>query len=127
MRNIFKNRWLFFFFGLSAGVVLTLLLFKYNEDKNSQKTYESPAEIVLKPEKPDIEKPIVKKKKKKYAGQRQKYFFVKFDGEEKDLNPEKHGEFSKLKWVTPSEVIQNSWEIKKPIYEKVFAEFGLTT
>ena len=69
----------------------------------------------------------LRKKKKKYAGQRQKYFLVKFDGEEKDLNPEKHGEFSKLKWVTPSEVIQNSWEIKRPIYEKVFEEFGLTT
>ena len=67
----------------------------------------------------------VKKKKKKYAGQRQKYFLVKFDGEEKDLDPDKHGEFSKLKWFTPSEAIQNSWEIKRPIYEKVFDEFGL--
>ncbi len=67
----------------------------------------------------------VKKKKKKYAGQRQKYFLVKFDGEEKDLDPDKHGEFSKLKWFTPLEAIQNSWEIKRPIYEKVFAEFGL--
>ena len=65
MRNIFKNRWLFFFFGLSAGVVLTLLVFKYNEDKDSQKTYEAPTEVILKPEKPDIEKPIVRKKKKK--------------------------------------------------------------
>jgi len=68
-----------------------------------------------------------KKKKKKFVGQKQKYFLVKFDGEESDLDPDKHGEFTALTWLEPSEVLEHAWEIKKPVYEKVFEEFGLLT
>jgi len=67
----------------------------------------------------------VTKRKKMYSGQCQKYFHIKFDGYETDLDPDRHGEFSKLNWLTPVEVIKNAWEIKKPVYEKVFEEFGL--
>ncbi len=67
----------------------------------------------------------VTKRKKMYSGQRQKYFLIRFDGNETDLDPDKHGEFSKLKWLMPSEVIIDAWEIKRPVYEKVFEEFEL--
>ena len=65
MRNIFKNRWLFFFLGLSVGVVLSLLVLKFNENKKTWNTYEVPVEIVQEQKKPDIKTPPVKKKKKK--------------------------------------------------------------
>lgn len=64
-------------------------------------------------------------KKKGYHGQRQRYFLVQFTGDETDIDPHLHGEFSDVRWMTPQEVLTEAWAIKRPIYQKVLQEFGL--
>lgn len=64
-------------------------------------------------------------KKARYRGQKQKYFLIKFEGEEDEINPHIHGELSAIKWMTPEEVISEAWDIKRPLYKKVLEEFGL--
>ncbi len=67
----------------------------------------------------------VKKKKKRYRGQRQRYFLLEFDGKDTDLDPHAHGEFSALVWLSPADVLDNAWDIKRPLYAAAFREFGL--
>ena len=67
----------------------------------------------------------VKKHKECYRGQRQRYFLVRFEGRDSDLAPHLHGEFTKVCWLTPAEVLAHAWEVKRPIYHAVLREFGL--
>lgn len=60
-----------------------------------------------------------------YRGQRQRYYLAMFDGTAADLDPHRHGEFSELAWMTPAELLERAWEVKRPVYEQVFKEFGL--
>jgi len=64
-------------------------------------------------------------KKKQFRGQRQRYFLVHFDGHDHDIDVAKHGEFARAAWLTPEEVLQHAWHVKRPLYRKVFEEFGL--
>jgi putative (di)nucleoside polyphosphate hydrolase len=60
-----------------------------------------------------------------YKGQRQKYFLVRYDGTDADLDPDLHGEFAELAWFTPDALLEKAWDVKCPVYKEVFAEFGL--
>ena len=64
-------------------------------------------------------------RKKRFRGQRQHYFLVAFDGTVADLHPETTGEFAKLDWQSPADVLAHAWELKRPGYEAAFREFGL--
>ena len=65
------------------------------------------------------------KKKKKYRGQRQRYFLVRFKGDDADLDPHTHGEFKDLDWCMPQDVLENAWDVKRPVYAAAFREFEL--
>ncbi len=65
------------------------------------------------------------KNKKQYRGQRQRYFLVQFDGEDDEIDVAAHGEFARAAWLAPEEVLRLAWDVKRPVYRKVFEEFGL--
>jgi putative (di)nucleoside polyphosphate hydrolase len=67
----------------------------------------------------------VAKRKQRYRGQRQRYYLVRFEGTDDDLDPHVHGEFAAMRWLTPAEVLEHAWEVKLPIYRAVMQEFGL--
>ena len=63
----------------------------------------------------------------RYRGQKQKWFAMAFTGQDSDidLNIHHEPEFDAFKWVSvealPAEIVA----FKKPVYEKVVAEFGV--
>lgn len=60
----------------------------------------------------------------RFQGQKQKWFLVKFLGEEKDINLNTHyPEFSSWKWVDCDELIDIIVPFKKELYEKIVGEF----
>ena len=57
--------------------------------------------------------------KGKYRGQRQKWFLVKFLGEEKEININtSNAEFIEWKWVEKEKLPKLIVEFKKEVYEK---------
>ena len=61
--------------------------------------------------------------KGKYRGQKQKWFIVKFNGNESEINLEtKHQEFIEWKWVKMDELPEIIVEFKKGIYKKLLIE-----
>jgi len=61
----------------------------------------------------------------KYRGQKQKWFALRFLGEDSDINIEtKHPEFSQWKWVTPAEVPELIVPFKRELYQAVVGEFS---
>ena len=62
--------------------------------------------------------------KGKYLGQKQKWFACKFHGNDKDINLNLHvPEFSKWKWVNPTESIDLVVPFKKKLYEEILENF----
>ena len=60
----------------------------------------------------------------RFQGQKQKWFLVKFLGEEKDINLNTHyPEFSSWKWVDCDELIDIIVPFKKELYKKIVGEF----
>ncbi len=60
-----------------------------------------------------------------YRGQRQKWFLMRFIGQDSDINIGKdHPEFQAWRWATPNEVIAEAVAFKRSIYEAVLEEFG---
>ena len=67
--------------------------------------------------------------KGRYAGQRQKWFAMRFTGTEADINiATEHPEFRSWRWSTVTELSDLIVPFKRDLYEAVLAEFaGLLT
>lgn len=60
----------------------------------------------------------------KYCGQRQKWFLIRFTGQDSDINVNtKHPEFDKWKWVEINDLLNHIIPFKHTLYSKVIAEF----
>ena len=60
----------------------------------------------------------------KYRGQRQKWFLMRFKGQDSDVDiATEHAEFSKWQWVAPAQLPQLIVPFKKRLYEAIVAEF----
>jgi putative (di)nucleoside polyphosphate hydrolase len=65
--------------------------------------------------------------KGKYRGQRQKWFAMRFTGDDReiDLKPAGHEpEFDSWRWAAAADVIESVVPFKRPTYEVVLAEFA---
>tara|TARA_B100000900_G_scaffold386288_1_gene376641 strand:- start:389 stop:859 length:471 start_codon:yes stop_codon:yes gene_type:complete len=61
--------------------------------------------------------------KGKFRGQKQKWFIVKFTGEEKEINLNtKHPEFIEWKWINYEELPNVIVDFKKKVYEELLIE-----
>ena len=60
----------------------------------------------------------------KFRGQKQKWFLFKFLGEDGDINiATEHPEFSKWKWISKENLLNEIVPFKKSVYENVLKEF----
>ena len=60
----------------------------------------------------------------KFRGQKQKWFLFKFLGKDKDINiATEHPEFSKWKWISKENLLEEIVPFKKSVYENVLKEF----
>ena len=60
----------------------------------------------------------------KYRGQKQKWFLMKFLGNDADIDIEtEHPEFSSWKWIAPEELPQTIVSFKRDVYVRVLDEF----
>lgn len=60
----------------------------------------------------------------RYVGQRQKWYLMRYDGYESEINLETdHPEFVAYKWVKPAELVDLIVDFKRDLYGKVLAEF----
>ena len=63
--------------------------------------------------------------KGRYKGQEQKWFLLRFRGQDDDVNiATEHPEFSEWRWLEPSDLVANIVPFKRAVYEKVLNEFG---
>lgn len=61
----------------------------------------------------------------KYRGQTQKWFAMRFLGEDSEINiATKHPEFSHWKWVKPKELPELIVPFKRDLYERIVKEFS---
>jgi len=62
--------------------------------------------------------------KGRYRGQKQKWFLLRFTGDDSLVNIEtKHPEFSRWCWLPPAEMLAKIVPFKRDTYEKVIREF----
>ena len=60
----------------------------------------------------------------RYRGQRQKWFLMRFTGEDRDINPAtEHPEFDAWEWVEPERLPELIVLFKRQLYQDVLAEF----
>ncbi|WP_375175784.1 RNA pyrophosphohydrolase [Pseudooceanicola sp.] len=63
--------------------------------------------------------------KGRFRGQEQKWFLMRFMGEDADVNVEtEHPEFSRWRWLPPEELVDAIVPFKRAVYEAVLAELG---
>jgi putative (di)nucleoside polyphosphate hydrolase len=63
----------------------------------------------------------------KFRGQKQKWFLFKFLGKDGDINiATEHPEFSKWKWISKENLLEEIVPFKKSVYENVLKEFKNT-
>lgn len=63
--------------------------------------------------------------KGRYRGQKQKWFLMKFTGRDDQVNiATEHPEFSTWRWQEPEHLVERIVPFKRPVYEKVVAEFA---
>ncbi len=61
--------------------------------------------------------------KGKFRGQRQKWYIVRFTGQESEINLEtKHPEFIEWKWIEMNELPNIIVDFKKDVYKKILVE-----
>ena len=61
----------------------------------------------------------------RYRGQRQKWFAMRFQGGDGDIDLDTHqAEFAAWKWLAPDDLIRLIIPFKRRLYSDVFAEFG---
>ena len=64
--------------------------------------------------------------KGKYRGQEQKWFLLRFDGIDSDIDVETdEPEFAKWAWMTPRDILEKIVPFKKITSRKVFEEFNI--
>jgi putative (di)nucleoside polyphosphate hydrolase len=62
--------------------------------------------------------------KGRYRGQQQRWFLLRFQGDDTDIQIEQpHPEFAKWRWSTPDEVIENIVPFKRNVYDTVIQSF----
>ena len=62
--------------------------------------------------------------KGRYRGQEQKWFLMRFDGTDEQVNIEtEHPEFSTWRWQDPAHLVERIVPFKRAVYEKVVEEF----
>ena len=62
----------------------------------------------------------------KYRGQKQKWFIMKFLGEDKEINIKtKEPEFTDWKWIIPAQLPLIAVNFKREIYLKLYSELKL--
>lgn len=62
--------------------------------------------------------------KGRYRGQKQKWFLLRFHGDEADFNLDKHHrEFARWRWSTPAQVVSDIVPFKRDAYVEVMASF----
>jgi len=60
----------------------------------------------------------------KYRGQKQKWFLMRFDGTDADINIDtKEPEFSEWRWANPQELPDLIVPFKRALYQNIVAEF----
>ncbi len=60
----------------------------------------------------------------KYKGQQQKWFVLRFTGEDSDINIDTHEpEFYQWKWTNKEEIISLAVSFKQDLYKMIFKEF----
>lgn len=63
--------------------------------------------------------------KGRFRGQEQKWFLMRFAGDDSDINIEtSHPEFSHWRWLPVSELVDNIVPFKRSVYEGVLAAFA---
>lgn len=63
--------------------------------------------------------------KGRYRGQAQKWFALRFLGQDGDIDlAQKHPEFDAWRWATPDEVLAGIVPFKRPVYAAVLREFA---
>ncbi|HZB90010.1 MAG TPA: RNA pyrophosphohydrolase [Stellaceae bacterium] len=74
----------------------------------------------------DVPRPIAGRLwRGRYRGQRQKWFAMRFTGEDRDIALDTHHpEFDAWKWVPPAELPQLIVPFKRPLYRDVLEEFA---
>jgi putative (di)nucleoside polyphosphate hydrolase len=62
--------------------------------------------------------------KGRYRGQAQKWFLLRYQGGDKDIDITRHHkEFARWRWSTPEDVLRDIVPFKRAVYESVMAEF----
>ncbi len=60
----------------------------------------------------------------KYCGQRQKWFLIRFTGQDSDINVKtKHPEFDSWRWMEMHELLDNIIPFKYKLYSRIIIEF----
>lgn len=63
--------------------------------------------------------------KGKYGGQSQKWFLMRFNGQDTDIDIKtQHPEFSRWQWTTQQELIAKIVPFKRAVYERVMQDFA---
>ena len=63
--------------------------------------------------------------KGRYKGQEQKWFLIRFLGEDSDINiATEHPEFSRWKWIAPSELVDAIVPFKREVYQRALDALG---
>jgi len=64
--------------------------------------------------------------KGRYRGQKQKWFAVRFDGQDDDIDIHgvEHPEFDAWRWMAPAAILEAIVPFKREVYRRVFEEFG---
>ena len=63
--------------------------------------------------------------KGRYRGQEQKWFLMRFQGSDGDVNiATDHPEFSQWQWLAPDQLVDNIVPFKRDVYRGVLAELG---
>ena len=61
----------------------------------------------------------------KYRGQEQKWYLMRFEGADQDVNIQtEHPEFSAWAWMHPADLIENIVPFKRSVYDAVLNEFA---
>lgn len=63
--------------------------------------------------------------KGRYRGQEQKWFLLRFQGKDSDVNiATAHPEFSEWRWLPPDQLVANIVPFKRAVYQHVLNELG---
>jgi putative (di)nucleoside polyphosphate hydrolase len=61
----------------------------------------------------------------RWRGQSQKWFVMRFTGQDRDININtSHPEFSRWQWVAPQQIVELIVPFKRELYQAVLEEFA---